>query len=164
MPASNPFASQQVTAGWSGQTPEQVRGDRVGALISKRTASQRGMGPPLTYAEERELENLSRDPGQPAWAAPKLPGAAAPPPAQESPYDPIYQSGNGVTTYLGPRYKLDIERQMGESALAKSRFDLEQAKQQAQQQMDMQRWMFEQMRNNPYGMNIRDLIYGAGQK
>lgn len=117
--------------------------------------------------------SISPKPGTPAYEAltkrpqtqvvtPALPGDLTP--RAESPYDPVFQYGNGITRNLGPRYKVDAERAMAEMAVEKARFEMEQARDQAQQQADMQRWMFEQMRRNPYGANIRDLIYGAGGK
>lgn len=65
----------------------------------------------------------------------------------DDPYDIVgeYQSGN--TRYMGqPRWKADLERERAE-------LELEQL-----------RWMIDQMRRNPNGASIRDLIYGKGGK
>lgn len=134
--------------------------DRWNELLLKR-----GQGKTLTPEEYNELMG-AQEPVE--WSQERAlrerfsPHASAQP--KESPYDPVYQYANGITTNLGPRYKVDAQRAMSEMAVDKARFDMEQSRRQAQYQEDMQRWMFEQMRRNPYGANIRDLIYGAGGK
>lgn len=60
---------------------------------------------------------------------------------------------NGLSTPGTSRWKVDNERRMA---------DLEYQK--AVDEAEQRRWMMEQMRRNPMGMSIRDLIFGAGGK
>lgn len=78
------------------------------------------------------------------------------PPAQarpESPYDMVGGSFiNGVQVLGRPRWEVENERRKAEREDEMARME-----------MEYRRWMMEQSRANPYGMNIRDLIYGAGK-
>lgn len=77
-----------------------------------------------------------------------MPSVRRPRPAQnlaESPYDIVGGYSAGGQTHIGrPRWQVDLERQ-------KAELELEQL-----------RWMIDQMRRNPNGVSIRDLIYGKG--
>lgn len=106
-------------------------------------------GATLTDDEHAEYVRLS------GVAVPKLPGPpAGTNPPEESPYDLVgggYVSG--VRIAPRPRWEVDADRRKEELA-----------RQKAEMEMEQMRWMFDQMRRNPYGMSIRDLIYGRGGK
>lgn len=79
--------------------------------------------------------------GRPAPAAPAVPRA-------ESPYDIVGGGSSGGLNYTGrPRWEVERDRQKAEMELENQRL-----------QMEYQRWMIEQMKRNPYGMNVRDLL------
>lgn len=69
-------------------------------------------------------------------------------PLSGGPYDLVggYSSG-GLTVMGRPRWQVDAE--MRKAAIEAEKAEME---------LEHQRWMMEQMRRNPYGMNVRDLL------
>lgn len=151
---------KKAPPGWAQQhgytlpEPEAPKKQQFGNTQYGRPAMERMDG--LTdaewsaYSQHRHFQDtmdwaaangLSRIGGGGRKAAP-----AAPP--SESPYDIVGgYSANGVN-YMGrPRWEAERDRQKAEMELENQRL-----------QMEYQRWMIEQMKNNPSGMNIRDLL------
>lgn len=82
------------------------------------------------------------------YTLPKLVPDERPTPRPESPYELVGGWSSGGVNYMGrPRWEVERDRQKAEMELENQRL-----------QMEYQRWMIEQMKNNPSGMNIRDLL------
>lgn len=154
------------------------------AVLQEKIGRRHHGGPDLTPAEWAEYQAIMTAPPGPrpagmsevdwdhqnkihAWneqtKIDALRRGIAPPPAA-SPYDTVYSQGMHGSKELGTRYEVDAKRRMAEMAAERAQLELDNARQQARVQQEQQRWALEQMRSNPYGMSIRDLIYGAGGK
>lgn len=108
-----------------------------------------GMGPKPPAAQPEDDGRL-RPNGQGGftYTLPKMVPDERPVAQGQSPYDMVGGGQYGNMFYAGmPRYKADLERRKAEAEAERAEMELE-----------YQRWMMEQARRNPYGMNIRDLL------